>query len=188
MATRARLLLLLLLFPTLLVLTPGCATPRGSFEGGWFVRPIKLQGPAGHFSHTLGYRIGTPGSGWAQASTPPGDFAYYNASLGATLYTNSSCGKKYDDSPLSVLSNHLIMGFENVEQRDQQDGMLAERKSLERISTAELDGVPVVLASTVVKKDVCVFDVILIGRPDGFEQALAEYRGLRDAFEARFER
>jgi hypothetical protein len=188
MATRARCLLLLLLFPSLIVLAPGCTTPRGTFEGGWFVRPIKLQGPSGHFSHTLGYRIGTPNSDWEQAPTPPGDFAYYNASLGATLYTNSSCGKRYDDSPLSVLSNHLTMGFENVEQLDQQEGVLAQRKSLERISTAELDGVPVVLASTVVKKDICVFDLILIAHPTGFDQALAEYRGLRDGFEARFER
>jgi hypothetical protein len=44
------------------------------------------------------------------------------------------------------------------------------------------------LATTVVKKDICVFDLILIARPDSFEAALADYRSLRDGFEARFER
>ena len=97
-------------------------------------------------------------------------------------------GKKYDDSPLTVLSNHLTMGFEDVEQVDQSAGELSGRGSLERISKANLDGVPVMLATTVVKKDICVFDLILIARPDSFEAALADYRSLRDGFEARFER
>jgi hypothetical protein len=172
----------------LLLLASGCATTNGSFKAGWFTRTIHLEGPAGRSSQTLRYRTGPAQAGWGIGPAPPGDFAYYNASLGATVYADSSCGKKYDDSPLTVLSNHLTMGFEDVEQVDQSAGELSGRGSLERISKANLDGVPVMLATTVVKKDICVFDLILIARPDSFEAALADYRSLRDGFEARFER
>jgi len=172
----------------LLLFASGCATTQGSFESGWFVRPIKLEGPSGSSSQTLLYRTGPAPSGWGEGDAPPGDFAFYNASLGATVYADSSCGKKYDDSPLTVLSNHLTMGFEEVEQLEQSEGELSGRGSLERISSARLDGVPVRLATTVVKKDICVFDLILIARPEGFEAALSDYRTLRDGFEARFER
>jgi hypothetical protein len=172
----------------LLLLASGCATTNGSFEAGWFTRTVKLEGPAGRTSQTLLYRTGTAQVGWGVGQAPPGDFAYYNANLGATVYADSSCGTKYDDSPLTVLSNHLTMGFADVEQVDQSAGELSGRGSLERISRANLDGVPVMLATTVVKKDICVFDLILIARPDSFEEALADYRSLRDGFEARFER
>jgi len=172
----------------ILLLASGCATTRGGFENGWFVRPIKLEGPQGSTPTTLLYRTAAPPSGWGEGEAPPGDFAFYNPALGATVYADSSCGKKYDDSPLTVLSNHLTMGFELVEQIEETEGSLSGRGSLERLSSAELDGVPVTLATTVVKKDVCVFDLILIARPDSFDRALTDYRTLRDGFEARFER
>ena len=171
-----------------MLLTSGCATTRGGFEGGWFVRPIKLEGPTGASKQTLLYRTAAPSGGWGVGKAPPGDFAYYNASLGATVYADSSCGGKYDDSPLTVLSNHLTMGFDEVEEVAEAEGELSNRGSLERISRAKLDGVPVMLATTVVKKDICVFDVVLIAPPQNFELALADYRRLRDGFEARFER
>lgn len=171
-----------------ILLVSGCATTGGSFEDGWFTRTIKLKGPAGTTSQQLRYRTAEAPAGWRTGQAPPGDFAYYNARLGATVYADSSCGKKYDDSPLTVLSNHLTMGFEEVEQIDQSAAELSGRGSLERISSAALDGVPVMLATTVVKKDICVFDLILIAPPESFESALTDYRVLRAGFEAHVER
>ena len=113
--------------------------------------------------------------------------AFYNQRYGATIYTDTSCGKKYKDAPLTILSNHLTMGFEDVEVTDQSTGMLSDRASLERIATGNLDGVPVRLASTVVKKGPCVFDLVLVSNPGQFEAALADYRVVRDGFDARFD-
>ncbi len=181
-------LLLSLLALASMLLTSRCATTGGSFKDGWFTRTITFDGPAGKTSQQLRYRTATAPAGWGTGEAPPGDFAYYNARLGATVYADSSCGKKYDDSPLTVLSNHLTMGFEEVEQVGQSAGELSGRGSLERISSAALDGIPVMLATTVVKKDICVFDLILIARPESFEAALTDYHALRAGFEAHVER
>ena len=79
------------------------------------------------------------------------------------------------------------MGFQDVEVIEQSDGMLSDRASLERIASGNLDGVLVRLASTVVKKGPCVFDLVLVSNPAQFEAALADYRALRDGFDARFD-
>lgn len=171
-----------------LLLTTGCATSRGSFEGGWFSRDIRFEGAESHQDARLRYRAGDLPSGWGPGEAPPGDFAFYNKDLGATIYADSSCGKKFDDSPLSVLSNHLTMGFTDVAEDSRIEGMLDERGSLERVFSAKLDGVPVRLVTTVVKKDICVFDLVLISSTVDADRALEDYRSLRDGFEARFAR
>lgn len=171
-----------------LLLTTGCATSRGSFESGWFSRDIRFEGSEAHQNARLRYRAGDLPSGWGRGDAPPGDFAFYNKDLGATIYADSSCGKKFDDSPLSVLSNHLTMGFTDVAEDSRIEGLLDGRGSLERVFIAKLDGVPVRLVTTVVKKDICVFDLVLISSTAGADRALEDYRSLRDGFEARFAR
>lgn len=170
-----------------LVLLSGCATTSGSWSGGWWVRPVTIEGPEGRSVNMLRYRTAAPTEGWSEGEAPPGDYAFYNRRFGATIYADSSCGKKYDDSPLSVLSNHLTMGFDNVEEIEETEGMLSGRASLERLSNAQLDGVPVQLASTVVKKGPCVFDLILVSHPSHFDAALSDYRSIRDGFEAQYD-
>jgi len=181
-------LLLSLLALASMLLTSGCATTGGSFKDGWFTRTITFDGPAGKTSQQLRYRTATAPAGWGTGEAPPGDFAYYNARLGATVYADSSCGKKYDDSPLTVLSNHLTMGFQDVRIEEETTLTLGGRDGLERISSAALDGVPIGLASTVIKKGPCVFDLVLIAPPTAFEQSLRDYRDFRDGFDAEYDR
>jgi len=175
------------LLVTALLLVSGCVTTSGGWVDGWWVRPVVIEGPSGRSERTLRYRTDSPSAAWQPGDTPPGDYAFYSPRYGATIYADSSCGKKFDDAPLSVLSNHLTMGFEDVETIEENESMLSDRSSLERLSSGALDGVPVRLATTVVKKGVCVFDVILVSSPRHFDSALADYRNLRDGFEAQYD-
>ncbi|MCP4868780.1 MAG: hypothetical protein GY898_08680 [Proteobacteria bacterium] len=175
----------------ILVLATGCATSRGggAWSNGWWVQTIPIEGPDGA-NHTMvmRYRGADMADGWAPASAPPGDFAYYNERLGATVYADTSCGKRFDDAPLTVLSNHLTMGFQDVRIEEETTLTLGGRDGLERISSAALDGVPIGLASTVIKKGPCVFDLVLIAPPTAFEQSLRDYRDFRDGFDAEYDR
>ena len=166
----------------------GCATARAGWVGDWWVQTVEMKGPAGDYAMEVRYRAGPTGSDWAEGPAPPGDFSFYNKRLGATIYADSSCGKKYQDAPLTVLSNHLTMGFDDVEPGAETVLRLSDRAGLERLSTGRLDGVGVTLASSVVKKGPCVFDLVLVASPDGFEQALDDYRRFRDGFDAEVRR
>lgn len=174
-----------------LALLAGCATSRGSggWSHGWWEQAIPIDGPDGA-NHTMvmRYRGADLTEGWAPAAAPPGDFAYYNERLGATVYADTSCGKRFDDAPLTVLSNHLTMGFQDVETETETLLTLGGRDGLERVSTASLDGVRVALASTVIKKGPCVFDLVLIAAVPGFEESLRDYRSFRDGFDAEYDR
>lgn len=172
----------------LVALLAGCATTGGSggLQNGWYVQAVELEGPRGRGSVTLRYTAQLP-EGWEQGPADPGDFAFYRPSLGATLYADTSCGRRYHDAPLNVLANHLMMGFEDVADVTQADLVLDHRAALERTATASLDGVPVQIGLTVLKKGPCVFDLVYVGHPDHAEEGLAAFRTFRDGFRARVE-
>ena len=166
------------------LLLSGCQTGRGGWVGQWWVQNVRVQGPGGGYEMEVRYRAGGTGEGWEEGPAPPGDFSFYNRSLGATIYADSSCGRKYQDAPLVILSNHLTMGFDDVELEQETELTLSGRAGLERLATGSLDGVGVALATTVLKKGPCVFDMVLVAAPDGFERALRDYRHFRDGFDA----
>ena len=166
----------------------GCATARAGWVGDWWVQTVQMTGPAGGYEMEVRYRAGAAGGGWEEGPAAPGDFSFYNKRLGASIYADSSCGKKYRDAALVVLSNHLTMGFDDVEMGAETELQLSDRAGLERLSTGRLDGVGVALATSVVKKGPCVFDMVLVASPDGFEQALTDYRRFRDGFDAEVRR
>lgn len=166
------------------LLLGGCATSRGGWVDNWWVQTVQVKGPQGAYEMEVRYRAGGTGSDWEEGPAPPGDFSFYNRRLAATIYADSSCGSKYQDAPLVILSNHLTMGFDDVELDRETELTLSDRAGLERVSTGSLDGVGVALATTVLKKGPCVFDMVLIAAPDRFDDALRDYRHFRDGFDA----
>ena len=136
----------------------------------------------------MSYRAGALEAPWTPARDFTADFSFYNSGIGATIYGDTSCGKRYEDAPLTVLINHLVLGFTDVATVSQQERELAARGAMERVATGSLDGVTVSLALTVLRKGPCVFDLVLISPPDGFESSLTDYRAFVDGFEARVRR
>ncbi len=182
MPNRITITLLTLLFMGGCAGTP--ASSRAELKDGWWHRAVG----EGDRKLIVSYRAGDVAGGWSVNRDHSADFSFYNARLGATIYGDTSCGKRYEDAPLTVLINHQVMGFQGVQTVSQTAQDLSARGALERIATGELDGVPVSLGLTVIRKGPCVFDMVLISPPADFEAGLVDYRAFVAGFEARVSR
>ncbi len=119
------------------------------------------------------YRTGTPGDpAWTAAQPGGADRAWWNASLKASIYTDSNCGTRFEDAPLHVLVNRLLSGIADRQDVDERKLPVAGRGALYRARRGTLDGVPIQVGAVVVKKDACTYDFVLIAHPDAFEAAL----------------
>ena len=179
-------MLLICALAFVLQLTAGCAARRGSWSEGWYSEPLRLAGPEGQQTLQLRYRPGELPAGWRLAAAPPGDVAFYNADQGATMYSDSSCGARYEDAPLAVLLNHLLFGFTEVETVSEEELTLAARAGLLRVASSRLDGGPVQLAATVTKNGPCVFDLVYVGPPQSFDAVEGDYRAFLEGLEVEF--
>jgi len=173
-SSHGAVLLALFLVLTALLLV-ACPAKRGSWSDGWYRQDLSLKGPGGQQKMQLRYQLGQLAAPWQEGASPPGDVSYFNPELGATIYSDSSCGSRYDDAPLIVLLNHLLFGFTEVEILAEEESSLAGRASLSRTATARLDGVPVQLAATVTKNGPCVFDLVYLSPPRSFAAGLDDY-------------
>jgi hypothetical protein len=119
------------------------------------------------------YRIGELGEGWRRVRVGDrNDLAWYSESLSAIVQLNATCDPDAD-VPLVALTNHLLIGFTEREIRDQRTVPMDGREALRTHVVARLDGVPRELLLYVLKKNDCVYDFALIGRPGGsFERAI----------------
>ena len=160
-----------------LALLTGCATTHRSrtTADGWNVRMVS----AGARDTKVTWITGTPGAPWTRDAARTADVAWTHGPLNATIYGDTTCGSRYDDVPLTVLVNHLTFGFEDLQVEDPTPLELAERGALQRIFTARLDGRPIKLASTVVKKGPCIFDLVYVtAQPDRFAEGWDAYQAV----------
>jgi len=165
-----------LLFALLLA---GCATTSAhtvrTNSDGW----TELSVDKGSRKQEILWRSGSPGARWRDDGTRTTDFGWVHSTAPAVIYGDSSCGRRVEDVPLTVLVNHLTFGFEAVTTESQESLDLAGRGALRRVFTATLDGRPVKLASTVVKKGPCVFDLVYLhADPARFANHLPEYEAV----------
>lgn len=130
----------------------------------------------------VAYRIGEPGEGWRQVDLPSANVAWFNDTLSASLMANSHCdGVK--DAPLGGLTEDLLIGITDRQVLSQQVRPCSRREALETIVTGKLDGVERKLALLVLKKDGCVYDVVLGASPAQFDRALVAFGRVRDGFD-----
>ena len=132
------------------------------------------------------YTLGDPGDGWRSVRPGGADFAWYNESLRATLYGDSNCADRFEDGPLRDLAKHLTVGIADEELIFEETHSLAGREAYTARRLGQLDGVPVEVGVTVLKKDLCVYDMVLIAPPGApFEAAWSDFRGAVSDFETK---
>lgn len=162
--------LVLAIIPFILIfLGPACAS-SGTFRDGVY------------YGREAAYRVAELPSPWRQVSFADNDLAWI-APEGQVIAVNGLCAQHGDPS-LKVLTDHLLLGFEGREVRAREELKLAGRAALRTRAAATLDGVPVELELTVVKKDGCVYDLTYSAPPAGFDGRVAAYRKLVEGFEA----
>ena len=155
----------------LLALTLGGCTPKA-------VRQAKaLEGR---------YVLGDPGEDWRKVGAGGADFAFRNKAAAAVIYADSNCGARFEDARLEDLAEHMSFGVRSGEPTWEETYMLDGRTAYTMRTLGELDGVPVELGTTVLKKDRCVYDIVLIApRGARFQDAWEGYQAAIAGFATR---
>ncbi|MBK8252165.1 MAG: hypothetical protein IPK82_05790 [Polyangiaceae bacterium] len=128
------------------------------------------------------FRVPERPASWTQLSAEGAALAYRDDSSNATVAVNARCGKDSDDVPLAALTRHLFIQFTEREVTTEEVVPFDGREALHTVMTAKLDGVPKSFDVWVMKKDGCVFDLLLIAAPEKFPAAAAEFRKFVSGF------
>lgn len=128
------------------------------------------------------YRIGDLGPGWDRIAIGDNDLAWHHDGIGAVVQVNATCDP-FQDTPLTSLTNHLLIGFTDRDYVSSDLVPLDGREALRSHVVAELDGVPRELLLYVMKKNECTYDFALIAPPDeSYRQAEPAFEGFVRGF------
>jgi hypothetical protein len=110
------------------------------------------------------FRIAPAPNGFKLLAVQEAGVSFYNATRGTTIGVNVTC-READDVPLSALRDHLVFGFTERHQLSEETISLDGREALVTRLEGKLDGIPIRLTTTVLKKDACVYDFTYAARP-----------------------
>ncbi len=123
----------------------------------------------------LAVYFGPRPAAWRRVDVDGADLAFRDdAREGAALF-DVRCGRRDDDAPLSVLTEHLIMGTTEREVESRLTIPFDGREAMHTLLHAKLDGVPMQYDIYVMKKDGCVYDVVYVAPPDHFAEGAPDF-------------
>jgi len=131
------------------------------------------------------YAVEAPSDGWAVVKAGGADRAFYNEALGASIYTDSNCGPRFDEAHAAILATELLAGLRDVQTVRDEPLALAGRTGVLRVHTGTLDGVPVQVALGVLNRDACTYDFALVAPPERFDAAYSAYERVVRSFAPR---
>ena len=117
------------------------------------------------------YALGTLDGAWQTQEAGGADRAWWHPEHLATAYTDSHCQDQVDDVSMQRLNEQLTGGFTDAVEVSSERIRLDGREGWVRRLTGGLDGVTVEVAAVVIRKDDCVYDMVLIAPPGRFEAA-----------------
>jgi len=120
--------------------------------------------------------------GWQRIGISDNDLAWEGKG-GELIAVNATCSGHGDPS-LQVLTNHLLIGFEDRVVRQRETLEIAGRAALRTQVEASIDGVGRELELLVLKRDGCVYDMSYVAPPSSFQASLPVFRSLVESFEA----
>jgi hypothetical protein len=89
------------------------------------------------------------------------DFAFTNNKNNSIIYVASLC-RKYQDVSLKKLAEKLLSQFSSTEINLQEIFTYQSREALKTLAKGKLDGVPVAVTLVNIKKNECLYDMVLI--------------------------
>ncbi len=138
----------------------------------------------GYFSKgDVRYRVAAPPAGWRQLKLSGNDLAYVSDDKAHSIAVNATC-ENHEDPPLEVLTQHLLLGFTDRENKQTETLMLDGREALRSRYVAKLDGIPVGLDMVVMKKDGCVHDFVYLSPVDRGDSQRPVFEQVLKAFHA----
>lgn len=124
------------------------------------------------------YQLSDPGLDWQRVDPGGADFAWFNRALGATIYSDSNCGKRFEDRPLSDLATSLVTGIGTGPPTRDASFTLDGRDAWVGVVPGQLDGITVQLGVGVLKKDGCTYDVLYVADPMRFDVGYAAFEAV----------
>jgi hypothetical protein len=128
------------------------------------------------------FRLEALSGDWRRVSFADNDLAWSDGA-GSIVAVNALCDGHGDPS-LKVLTDHLLLGFENRDVLEREEMRISGRGALRTRANASLDGVPVEMELTLLKKDGCVYDLVYTAPAGRFGVRAADYRRLVQSFSA----
>lgn len=125
----------------------------------------------------LTVRVGPVPAAWRPVHIDGADLAWRDDSRGGSALFDVRCSGKDEDAPLSVLTEHLIMGTTERDFTSEETIPLDGREARHTLMRAKLDGVPMYYDIYVMKKDGCVYDLVYVAPPAEFAAAAAAFDG-----------
>jgi hypothetical protein len=133
-----------------------CACRSGLQDGAFYKGPNR-------------YNLGPQPTGFRRLDLRGNDLAFLAHGSPHSIAVNSTCDN-YEDAPLEVLTNHLLMGFTDRVKVSQELGRMDGRESLHSHIRARMDGVPVELFLVVLKKNGCIYDFTYLAPVGRFDE------------------
>jgi hypothetical protein len=123
----------------------------------------------------LSVQVGPLPPSWRRIDVEGADLAFRDeAHAGSTLF-DVRCGRRDDDAPLSVLTQHLLMGTTDREIDAQETIPFDGREAMHTLLRAKLDGVPMQYDLYVMKKDGCIYDIVYVAAPSRFAEGAQDF-------------
>lgn len=148
--------------------TQGCVR-RGVYRDGVF------------YGKEATYAVPIPSKDWRRVEIRGGDLAYYHEPDESTLLINSDC-RRVQDVPLKALTFQLLIGMTEEKILKQEAISLDQREALMTTAQAKVDGVFRMFKIVVLKKDNCVFDIILAADKQSFSERESDFDALVNGF------
>jgi len=120
-------------------------------------------------------RVGPVPPAWRRISVDGADLAFRDEDRSGSALFNVRCGLRDDDAPLSVLTDHLIMGTTEREFDAQDTVPFDGREALHTLLRAKLDGVPMQYDIYVMKKNGCLYDLVYVAPPGRFADGATDF-------------
>lgn len=119
----------------------------------------------------LAFRAGPVPATWRRLDASHGRLAFRDDDASSTIVLNGRCGQDGDDTPLEALTNHLFLQFTEREVEQEETVPFDGREARRTVVSAKLDGVRFRFMAVVLKKDGCVYDLVLMSEPGSFARA-----------------
>lgn len=131
------------------------------------------------------YTIDHPTGEWRDVKSGSADYAWYNATIGATIYVDSNCDQRFEDRPLRDSVNSMTAGIRTKDEPIERALFLDGREAVMLQTKGNLDGVDVQMAVVVLSKNQCLFDFVYITRPENFAKGFSDFHQMLHTFESK---
>lgn len=152
------------------VFLPACGGSRGSFERGIF-----REGP-------VAFQIGPVPEGWRKVEVTKASLAFRDDAHEGTVLVNAHCSSSDSNTPLSALTNQLLIGSTEREFVSQETEPFDQREVMHSKLRAKWDGVPTSHDVFVLKKDGCVYDFVFMSPPASFDAGVPSFESFVKSF------